>query len=129
MKETQAYISAQQDRFLTELLEWLRIPSISADPAYAGSVRQAAEWMADNLKKAGLDQVRLFEAAFWTVFYIGAAIAFGYLLPGWSDAQSQKEFFAGWLTEYALSVDNIFVFIIILGHLHVKKEERKLAED
>jgi len=72
-------------------------------------------------------QTSLFEAAFWTVFYIGTAIAFGYLLPGWSDAQSQKEFFAGWLTEYALSVDNIFVFIIILGHLHVKKEKQQLV--
>jgi hypothetical protein len=38
MKETQAYISAHQNRFLTELLEFLRIPSISADPTNAGSV-------------------------------------------------------------------------------------------
>ena len=57
MKETQTYISAHQDRFLTELLEWLRIPSISADPAYAGSVRQAAEWMAENLKKAEVGDI------------------------------------------------------------------------
>ena len=63
MKETQAYISAHQDRFLTELLDWLRIPSISADPAYAGSVRQAAEWMAENLKKAGYE----FDVAYTSV--------------------------------------------------------------
>jgi tellurite resistance protein TerC len=69
----------------------------------------------------------LFEAAFWTFFYVAAAIVFGALLPAWSSSQGQKEFFAGWLTEYALSVDNIFVFIIILGHLHVKKEKQQLV--
>ncbi|MCX6430496.1 MAG: TerC family protein [Actinobacteria bacterium] len=69
----------------------------------------------------------LFEAAFWTAFYVGAAILFGLLMPAWSSSQGQREFFAGWLTEYALSVDNIFVFIIILGHLHVKKEKQQLV--
>ncbi len=72
-------------------------------------------------------ETSLKEAAFWTIFYIGAAILFGFFLPAWSTEQSQKEFFAGWLTEYALSVDNIFVFIIILGHLHVKKEKQQLV--
>jgi len=69
----------------------------------------------------------LLEASLWTIFYIGAAIVFGTLLPTWATEQGQKEFFAGWLTEYALSVDNIFVFIIILGHLHVKKEKQQLV--
>lgn len=69
----------------------------------------------------------MLEASFWTVFYIGTAIIFGALLPHWASNQGQKEFFAGWLTEYALSVDNIFVFIIILGHLHVKKEKQQLV--
>ena len=72
-------------------------------------------------------ETSVLEAAFWTVFYIGAAIVFGYFLPHWASAQGQKEFFAGWLTEYARSVDNIFVFIIILGHLHVKKEKQQLV--
>jgi len=69
----------------------------------------------------------IFEAAFWTVFYIGTAIAFGALLPHWTSEQGQKEFFAGWLTEYALSVDNIFVFIILLTHLKVQKEKQQLV--
>jgi tellurite resistance protein TerC len=69
----------------------------------------------------------LIEASLWTVFYIGAALAFGFLLPHWSSQQGEKEFFAGWLTEYALSIDNIFVFIIILGHLRVKKEKQQLV--
>jgi len=69
MKETQAYISAHQDQFLTELFELLRIPSISADPTHSGSVRQAAEWLADKLKKAGADHVRLEETAGFPIVY------------------------------------------------------------
>lgn len=69
MKNTQAFISAHQDRFLAELLDFLRIPSISADPAYAGSVRNAAEWLAAKLSEAGLDQVRLEETAGFPIVY------------------------------------------------------------
>lgn len=67
------------------------------------------------------------EASFWTVFYIGTAVLFGALMPRWAGTQGQKEFFAGWLTEYALSVDNIFVFIIILASLKVQKEAQQLV--
>jgi acetylornithine deacetylase/succinyl-diaminopimelate desuccinylase-like protein len=69
MKKTQAFISAHQERFLAELLDFLRIPSISADPVYAGSVRNAAEWLASKLKEAGLDQVRLEETAGFPIVY------------------------------------------------------------
>jgi tellurite resistance protein TerC len=72
-------------------------------------------------------ETSMFESSFWTVFYIGTAIAFGTLLPHWASEQGQKEFFAGWLTEYALSVDNIFVFIIILASLKVQKEMQQLV--
>jgi tellurite resistance protein TerC len=72
-------------------------------------------------------ETSIFEAAFWTTFYIGTAIIFGALLPHWSSENGQKEFFAGWLTEYALSVDNIFVFIILLTHLKVQKERQQLV--
>lgn len=67
------------------------------------------------------------EAALWTIFYIGTAVVFGALLPNWSSPDGQKEFFAGWLTEYALSVDNIFVFIILLTQLKVQKEKQQLV--
>ena len=70
----------------------------------------------------------LLEAGIWTTVYIATALIFGFfLLPVFANQQAQQEFFAGWLTEYALSVDNIFVFIIILGHLHVKKEKQQLV--
>ena len=69
----------------------------------------------------------IFEAAFWTVVYIGSAIIFGFLMPHWANTELRKEYFAGWLTEYALSVDNIFVFIIILGKLKIEKEKQHLV--
>lgn len=68
------------------------------------------------------------EAAVWTVLYVSAAIVFGFLMPNWTpDPDAQKEFFAGWLTEYALSVDNIFVFVIILSRLQVDKTKQQLV--
>ena len=68
------------------------------------------------------------EAGIWTVIYVAAAIVFGILMPNWTtDPNAQKEFFAGWLTEYALSVDNIFVFVIILSRLQVEKTKQQLV--
>lgn len=69
----------------------------------------------------------ILEAAIWTVVYVGAAIIFGALLPNWGSEQMRKEYFAGWLTEYALSVDNIFVFILILTKLKIEKEKQHLV--
>ena len=68
------------------------------------------------------------EAAIWTVIYVAAALAFGYFMPNWTPSENaQKEFFAGWLTEYALSVDNIFVFVIILSRLQIEKTKQQLV--
>jgi acetylornithine deacetylase/succinyl-diaminopimelate desuccinylase-like protein len=58
MKE---YIAQNQNRFLDELLELLRIPSISADSRYKGDIRKTAEWIAEKMKEAGADAVQLFE--------------------------------------------------------------------
>ena len=68
------------------------------------------------------------EAAIWTLIYVTAALIFGYFMPNWTtDANSQKEFFAGWLTEYALSVDNIFVFVIILARFQIERTKQQLV--
>jgi len=68
------------------------------------------------------------EAGIWTLIYVSAAIAFGYFMPNWtSDPNAQKEFFAGWLTEYALSVDNIFVFVIILARFQIERTKQQLV--
>jgi tellurite resistance protein TerC len=73
-------------------------------------------------------ETSMIEAGIWTVIYVSAAVVFGYFLPNWTtDENAQKEFFAGWLTEYALSVDNIFVFVIILSRLQVEKTKQQLV--
>jgi tellurite resistance protein TerC len=73
-------------------------------------------------------ETSMVEAGIWTVIYVSAALVFGYFLPNWTTEQNaQKEFFAGWLTEYALSVDNIFVFVIILSRLQVEKTKQQLV--
>jgi tellurite resistance protein TerC len=68
------------------------------------------------------------EAGIWTLIYVTAALIFGYFMPNWTtDSNSQKEFFAGWLTEYALSVDNIFVFVIILARFQIERTKQQLV--
>ena len=59
------------------------------------------------------------EAAIWSIFYIGVAVAFGVWV--WQTAGSQfgTEYFAAYLVEKSLSVDNLFVFIIILAQFAV----------
>ena len=67
------------------------------------------------------------EATAWSLFYVSLAVAFGLNLSQWLGAQEQKEFFAGWLTEYSLSFDNLFVFVLILTRLKIDKQKQQLA--
>ena len=67
------------------------------------------------------------EATLWSFLYVSLAIAFGIYLGTWTDAQTQQEFFAGWLTEYSLSFDNLFVFVIILSRLKIEEKSKQLA--
>ncbi len=62
------------------------------------------------------------ESAMAVVFFISAAIAFGLGILVFSGSQYSGEFFAGWLTEYALSVDNLFIFLIIMSRFAVPRE-------
>jgi tellurite resistance protein TerC len=54
------------------------------------------------------------EATFWSVFYIGLALVFGVILLVAGDEGQGTEYFAGWVVEKSLSVDNLFVFVIIM---------------
>lgn len=67
------------------------------------------------------------EAAAWTVFYVSAAIIFGYSLGEWNTTQARGEFFAGWITEYSLSIDNLFIFILILARFKIDKTKQQLV--
>ena len=53
------YAEKHYDDYLSSLQEWLRIPSISTDPAYKSRVRDAAEWLAEHLRAAGTERVEL----------------------------------------------------------------------
>jgi acetylornithine deacetylase/succinyl-diaminopimelate desuccinylase-like protein len=63
------YIKTNQDRFLNELYEWLRIPSVSADSRHKDDVRKAAEFAAQKLKDAGADKVELMETKGHPIVY------------------------------------------------------------
>jgi acetylornithine deacetylase/succinyl-diaminopimelate desuccinylase-like protein len=53
------FIHTNRDRYITELKEYLAIPSISALPAHAADVRNCAEWTAAEMRRVGLENVRL----------------------------------------------------------------------
>ncbi|MGI4822177.1 MAG: dipeptidase [Janthinobacterium lividum] len=54
-----AYLTQHQSRFLEELIDWLRIPSVSADPAFHGDVLKAADYLKARLEEAGATSVEL----------------------------------------------------------------------
>jgi tellurite resistance protein TerC len=59
--------------------------------------------------------------------YIGLAVVFGIGVWYFAGSEYGGEFFAGWLTEYSLSVDNLFIFIVIMGKLAVPRELQQSA--
>ena len=66
-------------------------------------------------------------AVLWTLFYVALAVGFGISLGSWATETARSEFFAGWITEYSLSFDNLFVFILIIARLKVAKEREELV--
>jgi tellurite resistance protein TerC len=66
------------------------------------------------------------EATLWVSFYVTLALLFGLVVLAVTGGQFATEFYAGWLTEYSLSVDNLFVFVIIMARFQVP---RKLQQE
>lgn len=64
-----AYARASGERFLGELIEVLRIPSVSTDPAHAGDIRRAADWLAAHLTHLGVANVAVMPTAGYPVVY------------------------------------------------------------
>lgn len=62
------------------------------------------------------------EATAWVVFYVGLALLFALLMLVFAGGDIAGQFLAGWLTEYSLSVDNLFVFIVIMTGMSVPKK-------
>jgi tellurite resistance protein TerC len=62
------------------------------------------------------------ESALWVAFYVGLALIFALLMLVIGDAEHAGQFLAGWLTEYSLSIDNLFVFVIIMARFSVPRK-------
>jgi len=62
------------------------------------------------------------ESTLWVVFYVGLALVFALLMLLLGDAEHAGQFIAGWLTEYSLSIDNLFVFVVIMARFAVPKK-------
>jgi tellurite resistance protein TerC len=62
------------------------------------------------------------ESALWVAFYVALALIFALLMLLVGDAEHAGQFLAGWLTEYSLSIDNLFVFVIIMGRFAVPRK-------
>src|SRR3954463_11956402 len=60
---TDAFVGENRDRFLSELKDFIRIPSISTLPENAGEVRRAAEFVADALRRVGMENVEIIPTA------------------------------------------------------------------
>ena len=84
------FINVNRDRHLAELKDLLAIPSISALPQHAGDVKRCAEWCADEMRRIGLQNVRLVDTPGNPVVYgewLGAAGAPTILFYGHYDVQ------------------------------------------
>lgn len=65
------------------------------------------------------------EAAVWSAVYVGLALAFGLVILFWDGPQFAAEYYGGYITEKALSVDNLFVFLIIMASFKVPRADQQ----
>lgn len=73
-----------------------------------------------HVRKAHLPTIR--EAAIWSGVYVGIALVFGLMFFAVGDSTHAVEYYAGYITEKALSVDNLFVFLVIMASFKVPRE-------
>ena len=65
------------------------------------------------------------EAALWSAIYVALALVFGVVVLIFGGPQMGSEYFAGYITEKALSVDNLFVFLVIMGSFAVPRQDQQ----
>jgi tellurite resistance protein TerC len=76
-----------------------------------------------HVRKAHVPTLR--EAAIWSALYVGIAVVFGLGVLAFGGGTAGGEYFAGYITEKALSVDNLFVFLIIMTSFRVPREDQQ----
>jgi acetylornithine deacetylase/succinyl-diaminopimelate desuccinylase-like protein len=69
MQDIKRYVSENKQRFLDELFELLRFPSVSADPKFKADMLRTAEYVAEKLKIAGADEVEICPTAGYPIVY------------------------------------------------------------
>jgi tellurite resistance protein TerC len=62
------------------------------------------------------------ESTLWVSFYVALALIFALCMLWLGDAEHAGQFLAGWLTEYSLSIDNLFVFVLIMARFSVPRK-------
>jgi acetylornithine deacetylase/succinyl-diaminopimelate desuccinylase-like protein len=90
MTDVFAYLQANRARFVDELMTFVRIPSVSTDPAYAADLHEAAAWIANQLSKTGPFTVQILPTERHPVVYaewLGAVDAPTILIYGHYDVQ------------------------------------------
>ncbi|GAA2226496.1 TerC/Alx family metal homeostasis membrane protein [Promicromonospora sukumoe] len=76
-----------------------------------------------HVRKAHVPELR--EAAIWSSVYVGIALLFGVGVLVLGGGAAGSEYFSGYITEKALSVDNLFVFLIIMTSFRVPREDQQ----
>ncbi len=76
-----------------------------------------------HVRKAHEPTIR--EAALWSAIYVGLALIFGVIVLIFGGPTMGSEYFAGYITEKALSVDNLFVFLVIIGSFAVPRQDQQ----
>ena len=76
-----------------------------------------------HVRKAHTPTLR--EASIWSALYVGIALLFGAGVWYWGGSTMGAEYFSGYVTEKALSVDNIFVFLVIMASFKVPREDQQ----
>lgn len=108
------------------------LPLAASSQAQAMAVHPM-EWVALAILVVGLVMMDLFgharkpheptmkESIIWLVFYVALAVAFGVYVIFKHSSEFSVEFFSAYFTEYSLSIDNIFIFIIIIASFMVPR--------
>jgi tellurite resistance protein TerC len=99
------------------------VPALVWDLTILGIVGLLAFDFFFHVRKAHVPTLK--EAAIWSGAYIGLALLFGIGVLVFGGTQMGSEYFAGYVTEKALSVDNLFVFLIIMTSFRVPREDQQ----
>jgi tellurite resistance protein TerC len=76
-----------------------------------------------HVRKAHVPSLK--EAALWSALYVGIALLFGVGVVVFGGANAGAEYFAGYVTEKALSIDNVFVFLVIMASFKVPRQDQQ----